>query len=139
MLRVTKGKGETKKRSRFTGICADAHALGVSREHLFRVLTGERESRSLLRRYLELKQSGRTNAGSGLHAQSRDGQAGNATKPPASPIPAAVTETTSGRERRPISSADSPRSEAIAHEGGAGLYRTVKERSNRNIARRAPA
>jgi hypothetical protein len=55
MLRVTKGKSETKKRSRFTGICADAQALGVSREHLFRVLTGERQSRSLMRRYLELK------------------------------------------------------------------------------------
>jgi hypothetical protein len=56
MLRVTKGKSETKRRSRFTGICADAEALGVSREHLFRVLTGERQSRSLMRRYLELKQ-----------------------------------------------------------------------------------
>ena len=57
MLRVTKGKGEPKTRVRFAGICADARALGVSREHLFRVLSGQRQSRSLLQRYRELKQS----------------------------------------------------------------------------------
>jgi hypothetical protein len=32
------------KRTRFPGICEDAKALGVSRSHLYFVLTGERKS-----------------------------------------------------------------------------------------------
>ena len=32
-------------------ICAHAKALGVSREHLYRVLTGQRDSRELMLRY----------------------------------------------------------------------------------------
>ena len=42
----------------FVGICADATKLGVCREHLYRVLTGERTSKSLLKRYQELKAKG---------------------------------------------------------------------------------
>lgn len=45
-------------RVRFPNIRADAAALGVERSHLWRVLTGRRESRSLLRRYGELAREG---------------------------------------------------------------------------------
>jgi len=55
MLRVPPKKGESKRQVRFIGICADATKLGVTREHLYRVLIGQRTSRSLLRRYRELK------------------------------------------------------------------------------------
>lgn len=41
--------------TRFPGITADATRLGVDRVHLFRVLTGERKSASLVARYRELK------------------------------------------------------------------------------------
>src|SRR4051812_36036379 len=44
-----------KRQVQFAGICKDAKALGVCREHLYRVLTGKRTSQSLLKRYLELK------------------------------------------------------------------------------------
>ena len=47
-----------KRQVMFTGIVADAKLLGVSREHLFRVLIGQRISRSLLKRYRELKGKG---------------------------------------------------------------------------------
>jgi hypothetical protein len=54
MLRAT--SQESKKRTvRFPGIVADAKALGVTRQTLWRVLTGEWQSRSLLRRYEALK------------------------------------------------------------------------------------
>jgi hypothetical protein len=39
------------------GICADARSLGVSRMHLWAVLSGRRESAGLVRRYEELKES----------------------------------------------------------------------------------
>lgn len=39
----------------FPGIVEDAKALGVDRAHLWRVLTGERPSVSLLARYRDLK------------------------------------------------------------------------------------
>ena len=39
------------------GITNDARKLGVDRTHLFRVLKGERTSKSLMRRYAELKKS----------------------------------------------------------------------------------
>ena len=39
---------------RFPTIGRDAALLGVSRTHLWRVLSGRRESRSLVRRYREL-------------------------------------------------------------------------------------
>jgi hypothetical protein len=42
---------------RIRGITADAKALGVTREHLYLVLRGERESNPLKARYLALKQS----------------------------------------------------------------------------------
>ena len=40
--------------TKFFGICAAAEALGVHRIHLYLVLSGKRESRSLLRRYQQL-------------------------------------------------------------------------------------
>ena len=58
MLPVSSNKGESKRRVQFVGICADAVKLGVSREHLYRVLTGQRTSQSLLKRYRELKGKG---------------------------------------------------------------------------------
>jgi hypothetical protein len=45
----------TKKPTVFKGIDADAKTLGVERTHLWRVLTGNRESISLLKRYNELR------------------------------------------------------------------------------------
>lgn len=39
------------QRVRFKGIGRDANQLGVTREHLWRVLTARRESKSLLARY----------------------------------------------------------------------------------------
>jgi hypothetical protein len=58
MLRQHRRKDNKKKvgdsRIRFPGICADAVVLGVTREHLYRVLTGERRS-PLLGRYRALK------------------------------------------------------------------------------------
>lgn len=51
MLRATMRKSKLKKARRFVGICAHAERLGVHRIHLYLVLSGKRESRSLLRRY----------------------------------------------------------------------------------------
>jgi hypothetical protein len=55
MLLLREEKSERKRRVRFPGICEDAFRLGVTREHLYRVLIGERQSKSLLKRYRELK------------------------------------------------------------------------------------
>jgi hypothetical protein len=55
MLHATNKKSEQKRNVRFPGICAAAKALGVTREHLYRVLTGERHSASLSRRYHSLQ------------------------------------------------------------------------------------
>jgi hypothetical protein len=46
-----KGRGPT----RFPTIGRDAAALGVTRWHLWKVLTGERQSAALSRRYRDLK------------------------------------------------------------------------------------
>jgi hypothetical protein len=54
MLHAT-SQNSTKKKVRFRGIVADANALGVRRETLWRVLTGEWKSKSLLQRYKALK------------------------------------------------------------------------------------
>jgi hypothetical protein len=48
----------TKKRIRFAGIVAAARKLDVTRIHLYRVLTGERRSPGLMRRYRALKRNG---------------------------------------------------------------------------------
>lgn len=48
-------RGTTKRRWRFRGICADAQALGVGREHLYKVLAGNRPGNSLIARYRALK------------------------------------------------------------------------------------
>jgi hypothetical protein len=45
-----RARGET----RFPGIKRHAEALGISRPHLFMVLTGKRESARLITRYREL-------------------------------------------------------------------------------------
>jgi len=55
MLQQRSAKGTTKSRVRFPGICADAAALGVRRETLWRLLTGEWKLPSLRSRYEELK------------------------------------------------------------------------------------
>lgn len=47
-----------RRATRFPGIVADAARLGVSRIHLYYVLTGQRESRPLLARYRDLKAKG---------------------------------------------------------------------------------
>jgi hypothetical protein len=56
MLRQRKQKGTAKRYIRFKGIVRDAEILGVSRIHLYRVLTGERRS-PLLARYRDLQRS----------------------------------------------------------------------------------
>lgn len=48
-------KGRRAPRARIPGICEDAATLGVNRSHLYRVLTGRRQSRSLLERYAALQ------------------------------------------------------------------------------------
>ncbi len=63
MLRVTRSGAKAKfpeglhrrGRGRFPGIGADAAKLGVSRVHLWLVLTGRRTSHSLRSRYHALK------------------------------------------------------------------------------------
>jgi len=45
-----RGRGPTQ----FAGIVWQARALGVTRHHLYQVLTGQRQSNSLLRRHAEL-------------------------------------------------------------------------------------
>jgi|GEM_PF-3846276 hypothetical protein len=56
MLRQQMKKARRKRGpTRFRGICADAEALGVTREHLWLVLTGHRVSRPLSCRYRDLK------------------------------------------------------------------------------------
>jgi molybdenum-dependent DNA-binding transcriptional regulator ModE len=44
------------KKTRYKGIVADAKQLGVTYQHLWQVLEGRRESRSLLDRYRALKE-----------------------------------------------------------------------------------
>jgi hypothetical protein len=48
-------KKQTKRQTRFRGIGRHAEELGVRREHLWQVLTGRRQSRSLMDRYAEIK------------------------------------------------------------------------------------
>jgi hypothetical protein len=53
----------SRMRPRFPGIVADARALGVSRDHLWRVLVGDRQSLSLLKRYNALQSKKRRKGG----------------------------------------------------------------------------
>lgn len=56
MLRVATKKSENKpRRVKYRGLIADATMLGVHRNHLYLVLSGKRQSISLLRRYRALK------------------------------------------------------------------------------------
>ena len=48
-------RNKVARRPRIKGLCADAWALSVSREHLQKVLSGQRQSRSLVARYESLK------------------------------------------------------------------------------------
>jgi DNA-binding phage protein len=48
-------RATSKRRWKFRGICADAKALGIGREHLYKALSGERPSPSLMQRYHALK------------------------------------------------------------------------------------
>lgn len=50
-----RGKPDEPAKQRFPGIVQDAKALGVSRVHLWLVLTGKRESAALKARYEVLK------------------------------------------------------------------------------------
>ena len=43
------------RRVKYHGIVADAASLGVTRQHLWSVLKGQRTGRSLLARYADLK------------------------------------------------------------------------------------
>ena len=52
--RVAEVRAETKAKKRYPGITRHAEQLGVRREHLWMVLTGRRESRSLRARYAAL-------------------------------------------------------------------------------------
>lgn len=52
-----KTKTKRKRPLRFPDIGVHARQLGVSREHLYLVLTGQRESRSLAQRYINLIES----------------------------------------------------------------------------------
>ena len=60
-MKVTKNRKvaepKARRRIKFRGIGADAIALGVHRIHLYAVLDGRRESRSLTARYAALKAS----------------------------------------------------------------------------------
>ena len=57
--KATNGPKKHKRRVRFPGLCTDAEDLGVHRNHLYMVLAGLWQSRSLLKRYTALK-GGRT-------------------------------------------------------------------------------
>lgn len=48
-------RSRLKRQSRHEGICDQAKALGVSRVHLWKVLTGRRTSQSLMREYRKIK------------------------------------------------------------------------------------
>lgn len=50
------------RKFRYRGICKAAVSLGVTRVHLYLVLTGQRESKSLLDRYEQLRQAGKEHA-----------------------------------------------------------------------------
>jgi hypothetical protein len=55
---MTPAKWRTgKRRTWHHGIGADAAALGVCRQYLWYILTGRKQSRSLTRRYADLKAS----------------------------------------------------------------------------------
>jgi 16S rRNA U1498 N3-methylase RsmE len=58
MLREHRRKSSKKRGpTRYPGIVRHASQLGVSRIHLWYVLTGQRDSKPLLRRYHELKEA----------------------------------------------------------------------------------
>lgn len=61
---------------RFKGICADAIALNVTRVHLWKVLTGRRESKPLLARYRNWKRRQLRHSAGSQHSLNRD-TAGN--------------------------------------------------------------
>ena len=50
-----KNRGHSVRRVKYHDIVADAASLGVTRQHLWSVLKGQRTGRSLLARYADLK------------------------------------------------------------------------------------
>lgn len=59
MIRETIQTAKGKRNIRFRGVCKDALQLGVSRVHLYLVLSGRRESKRLLQRYEALRLAGK--------------------------------------------------------------------------------
>lgn len=55
--RASRGQKFINPKTRFEGIGEDAKTLGVNRSHLYLVLTGQRSSQSLKRRYQQLKET----------------------------------------------------------------------------------
>lgn len=54
-VKAKKGQQKTRRLIRFPGLMTAADKLGVHRNHLYLVLTGQRTSHRLLRRYQALK------------------------------------------------------------------------------------
>ena len=52
---ATGSKIRKRRQVRFPGLVTDAETLGVHRNHLYLVLSGRRESASLMKRYRSLK------------------------------------------------------------------------------------
>lgn len=57
-------KNVRKRSPRIKGICKAAEELGVTHQHLWAVLRGKRQSKSLMRKYRAMKR-----AGGGQHAE----------------------------------------------------------------------
>jgi len=66
VVRSSRPKSNSSKcsegRIKHPGLIADAEALNVTYQHLFKVLEGQRESKSLLARYKALKAAQKSNA-----------------------------------------------------------------------------
>lgn len=108
MLPVPPKKSESKRLVQFVGICADARFLGVTREHLYRVLTGQRASKSLLKRYQALKANGYLPPPARQPAQAVTGpeptDVSRIIQPGAPPAPSRVGAATRGTQKSTINS-----------------------------------
>jgi len=58
MSRATANKAQGQRKVKYPNIGMEAELLGVTRQHLWEVLQGNRTSRSLRRRYRALKKEG---------------------------------------------------------------------------------
>jgi hypothetical protein len=102
MLPAPPKKSESKRQVLFVGICADAVKLGVCREHLYRVLTGQRVSKSLLKRYQELKAKGDQPAHQPAQPKPVPTTVSAAIKPGAQPAPVRVDAAPRGFQKSTI-------------------------------------